>query len=448
MKKILFLFFLLFLSNSAFSQEPNDCDNALIVCGNGAFSSNASGIGNFQEINSCGAFENNSIWLEIHIAQAGTLGFNLIPDDPDINVDYDFWVFGPNPVCGSLGSPIRCATTNPSEAGMTNNFTGMNGLTLLTQTGPGSDGNGYVRWLTVVPGQTYFIAIDRPVGDGGFQIQWTGTATAGTGAFPAPPTANAIPDLLTCSNTPNVGIFDLSAVESSINPNLTANTILFFESLAEANDGINFLPNIYSNISNPQTIYVRVTDNVTGCFNITDFDLVVNLVPNAAIGISATSICAGNPVTVTFTGTPNATISYTINSGTVQSATLNALGVFTLSQSPTINTTYTLTNVRILDALGNTVCSQPSNLSVSVTINQLSAGTDGGIVICASSNTPIDLFGLINGEDLGGVWTRTGTGTGGIFNAAAGTFTPSAGATSSTFEYTVSGTAPVQYNHL
>ena len=134
MKKILHLFFLLLLSQSVFAQQPpNDCVNALVVCGNGTFSSNANGSGNVQEINSCGAFENNSIWLEVHIAQAGTLGFDLIPDDPDTAVDYDFWVFGPNPVCASLGSPIRCATTNPDEAGLSNNLTGMNGSSLVTQ---------------------------------------------------------------------------------------------------------------------------------------------------------------------------------------------------------------------------------------------------------------------------------------------------------------------------
>ena len=248
MKHVISLFFLLFLSNVVKAQAPNDCVNALTVCGNGTFFSNASGSGNTQEINSCGGFESNSLWLEIHIAQAGTLGFDLIPDDPSILVDYDFWVFGPNVTCGALGSPIRCATTNPDEAGLSTNLTGMNGATLLTQTGPGSNGNGYVRWLTVLPGQTYYIAIDRPAGDGGFQLQWTGTSNVGTGAFPIPPSANAIPDLLTCSNTPNIGIFDLSSVASSINSNTTDNTITFHESIADANDDLNALPNIFSTL--------------------------------------------------------------------------------------------------------------------------------------------------------------------------------------------------------
>ncbi|NQY07574.1 MAG: hypothetical protein HRT68_15605, partial [Flavobacteriaceae bacterium] len=64
------------------------------------------------------------------------------------------------------------------------------------------------------------------------------------------------------------------------------------------------------------------------------------------------------------------------------------------------------------------------------------AGTDGSIDICDDSTTLIDLYSLITGEDTGGTWVRT-SGTGGTFNAAAGTFLPAPGATTSTFEYTV-----------
>src|SRR5690606_7913544 len=195
-----------------YAQEPNDCINAITVCGNGTFMSNATGIAAIQEVSSCSGFEHNSLWLEVNIVQSGTLGFDLIPSDPDVNVDYDFWVYGPNRVCNNLGSPIRCATTNPVAAGLPNNHTGINGSTTLTQTGPGANGNGYVYWLNVTAGEFYYIAIDRPVGDGGFEIQWAGTATAGNGAFPSPPDATPINDLLQCSSTPNIAVFDLNGV--------------------------------------------------------------------------------------------------------------------------------------------------------------------------------------------------------------------------------------------
>ncbi|MBA0885613.1 hypothetical protein, partial [Flavobacterium undicola] len=53
-----------------------------------------------------------------------------------------------------------------------------------------------------------------------------------------------------------------------------------------------------------------------------------------------------------------------------------------------------------------------------VNINsQPNAGDDGNTTVCESSVTPINLFSLITGEDLGGTWTRE-SGTGGTFVAA------------------------------
>ena len=52
------------------------------------------------------------------------------------------------------------------------------------------------------------------------------------------------------------------------------------------------------------------------------------------------------------------------------------------------------------------------------------------------------MHSLISGEQVGGVWTRTGTGVGGTFNAASGTYTPAIGATTSTFEYRIIGILP------
>ncbi len=51
------------------------------------------------------------------------------------------------------------------------------------------------------------------------------------------------------------------------------------------------------------------------------------------------------------------------------------------------------------------------------------------------------MFALITGEQPGGTWTRT-TGSGGTFSALSGTYTPAFGATTSTFSYTLLGTAP------
>lgn len=270
MKKTIQLLVLLIFTTTTFAQEPNDCINAITICGNGVFTSNASGIGFVQEVSGCTGYEHNSIWLKVNVAQSGTLGFNIIPLNTDIAVDYDFWVYPANASCGALGSPIRCCTTNPNLAGLTSNVTGMNGSTLLINSGPGANGNGYVRWLTVTAGQSYYIAIDRPVGDGGFELQWTGTALLASSAV-----ANTIPDYIVCSQVSNIGIFDLDTRQVQINADLVANTVSFFTTLADAVDNVSALPNIVQNQTNPQLIYARVTNNASGCFAISQFNLVV-----------------------------------------------------------------------------------------------------------------------------------------------------------------------------
>lgn len=277
---------LLFIA-TAKAQQPNDCVNAITICGNGVFTSNASGIGTIQEVDGCGGFEHNSIWLKVIVAQGGTLGFDLIPLDTALTVDYDFWVYGPNVNCSNLGAPIRCCTTNPLLASLVNNVTGMTQASIMTTSGPGANGNGYVRWLNVTAGETYYIAIDRPIGDGGFELYWTGTAL-----LTAAPIANDTADFVTCSNTPDVGVFNLDFKRSQINNDLANNTINFFTTLANAIDNISALSNIISNTSNPQLIYARVTDNSTGCFSLTQFNLIVD----ACLGIHSSE--SNNEVTV------------------------------------------------------------------------------------------------------------------------------------------------------
>ncbi|WP_396198077.1 beta strand repeat-containing protein, partial [Flavobacterium sp.] len=381
MKSIKFLLFLLFISCSSIAQTPNDCVNAITICGNGTFTSNATGIGAVQEVAGCSGFEHNSIWLKINIVNAGTLGFTLSPLNTDLSVDYDFWVYGANRPCNNLGSPIRCCTTNPSLAGLTSNVTGMIGTTVTTTSGPGANGNGFVRWLNVLPGEFYYIAIDRPVGDGGFQLQWTGTAMDSGGAFPTPPTANSLGEVRSCSNMPNVGIFDFNSLKSQINSDLVNNTISFYLTAPNAVDGISPLPNIYGNTSNPQTIYARVKNNLSGCFTITSFQLKVYEIPNATISTTTPTICATENGIITFNGTPNSVVEYTINGGPIQTGNLDNLGVLQISNPLTTTSIFTLTKVKIVDTSNVTLCSR--NLNSSATVVVIPVNT-----VSAPSTTP------------------------------------------------------------
>jgi hypothetical protein len=93
--------------------------------------------------------------------------------------------------------------------------------------------------------------------------------------------------------------------------------------------------------------------------------------------------------------------------------------------------------IRVEDTTNSQLYFSIMELSVSHTE---SAGTDGSLTVCDSSQGIIDLYSLITGEQSGGTWMRA-NGSGGTFNATTGTFVPSTGATSSIFIYTVNGSA-------
>lgn len=161
------------------NRQPNDCANAIPLCDSRRIDLNVSGFGTHEIYSTCGCEgqEHNSIWFKWTVAQSGTMGFVLTPTSNDIGEDYDFWVFGPNPSCGNLGYSLRCSTTNPGQAGLSNNRTGMNANEVDTHEGPGEAGNSWVRWINVNAGEQYYLVLDRAVGYGAFSLQWTGTAT-------------------------------------------------------------------------------------------------------------------------------------------------------------------------------------------------------------------------------------------------------------------------------
>tara|TARA_R110002072_G_scaffold62183_3_gene155825 strand:- start:1055 stop:3553 length:2499 start_codon:yes stop_codon:yes gene_type:complete len=284
--KVCLIFTFSLCSSHILSQEPTDCVNAVIACGNADVTLDVSGIG-IQELNgsnTCSSQENNSIWLSVTTISSGTLGFTLSPNSTNINEDYDFFVFGPNVSCGSIGQALRCSTTNPSNAGLSNNLTGMNGTETDTSEGPGPNGNSFVRWLNVNAGDTYFIVIDRPVGNSPFSLEWTGTAS-----FSEPPsdesgTSGAALDFEKCDDlapfSDGFADFNLSDNTASIIGTQTNVTVTYHESASDANISINPLVSPYINITNPQIIYTRITNNSTGCFELTDFELNVSLGPN------------------------------------------------------------------------------------------------------------------------------------------------------------------------
>jgi len=100
------------------------------------------------------------------------------------------------------------------------------------------------------------------------------------------PISNTDPvDLILCDDD-NAGdateIFDLTQNEVYILNGEVGVTPTYHESFADAENGVGAIatPTVYNNTSTPQTIYVRITNDITGCFVIVDFDLIVNPLPD------------------------------------------------------------------------------------------------------------------------------------------------------------------------
>jgi gliding motility-associated-like protein len=304
MKKITPLLFFLLLLAAPRAIAQNDCVDAIIICGDANLSDlETVGIG-VQEIfpsNACASQENNSIWLKIRIKTGGTFGFILTPQSPDLVVDFDFWIYGPNVQCSNMGTAIRCSTTNPLNAALTYNTTGMNDVETDVSEGPGPDGNGFIHWMTVNDNDIYYIAVDRPVGESNFAIAWTGTAT-----FYDPPVVETVANLETCeTNDPPHGIanFDLTQNTASAIGSQDTVTASFYADYSNAVSGLNPIqsPENYQNIANPQTVYIRIANTVTGCFDIEPFELRVGPPENPVIGFAyATPVCVGgtNPAPI------------------------------------------------------------------------------------------------------------------------------------------------------
>ncbi|MFL9844318.1 T9SS type B sorting domain-containing protein [Flavobacterium rhizosphaerae] len=264
---LLFLFF----TFSVFAQ--NDCPDAIIVCGNNNYSNlNATGVG-IQELtmdNACHSVENNSLWLKLLIKDGGTLGFILTPENTDPEVDFDFWLFGPNVACGDLGTAIRCSTTNPGNAELTYNTTGMDETETDTSEGPGELGNAFINWITASDDDTYYLVIDRPHGAANFSIEWTGTATFHE--VPVFYNPDNIPlDIVQCDDDnvdDNSTAFDLTIYNEMFIGPQTDVALTFHNSINDMTTGENPIaaPQAFVNTQNPQTIYLRMTNTVTGCF--------------------------------------------------------------------------------------------------------------------------------------------------------------------------------------
>jgi len=131
-----------------------------------------------------------------------------------------------------------------------------------------------------------------------------------------PPLLNNITETTFCdSEVP--GTLDLRQIDDIIIDDPTGVSISYYGSAADAQSDTNELPDIYSYISNPETIFIRAENDTTGCFFVQSINVTIN--PNPiANPVSDMEACisdnANNTQTFDFS-TQSATILGTQNPG-------------------------------------------------------------------------------------------------------------------------------------
>lgn len=150
-----------------------DCTYATQLCNTSTFDDNSDGSGTIVDLTAANegclsTGEHQSAWYIFQFATSGTFTITI---DPVINSnDFDFGVWGPNPVCSPSTSPVRC-----SYSALSGN-TGIN--TAATDLSENALGDKWVKYMDVIAGDQYLLLVDNfSMSNSGFTISFGGTAT-------------------------------------------------------------------------------------------------------------------------------------------------------------------------------------------------------------------------------------------------------------------------------
>ena len=146
-----------------------DCLGAEQVCGDASLSATPLNIGDVQDLNFSNrgcliTNERRGVWYSFYVYLGGQLGFSVGPG----NTDYDYGVWGPYTggiTCPPNSLPIRCSWADGAAV------TGLNFT--ATDISEGVFGDGWTRYLDVLPGQWYTLFLDNwYLTTNGFTLNW------------------------------------------------------------------------------------------------------------------------------------------------------------------------------------------------------------------------------------------------------------------------------------
>ena len=339
--------------------------------------------------------------------------YTALPPDAGI-------ITGPNAICPAISGLVYSIASVANATNYT--WTVPSGWTITSGQGTtsitASAGAG-----SATGNQNVMVTASNPCGS---SITSIANVSVGSFAF-----VDAGPDQIVCAGTTQI------TLAGSIGGVVTGNNQWDWSSSVPGGTGFsnggNNLTGTYGippAIQNGGTVTITITSTIDpagACLPVSD-NMVVTILPAPTASISVTGtnpICTGSTSVITFTASPNTTVTYTITGNpTPQTINVGASGTATLTTAAlTTNTIYTLTTV----AYNSTpACSRTITGSATVTVNAnpvVNAGADQ--TVCAS-NPNVTLNGSITGSITTGTWTTAGTGTFNNANALNAVYTPSA----------------------
>ncbi len=194
----------------------SDCPTGVVLCDKAGFTVNSviGGGSNVNEMDDGLCFggvtniETNSAWYIWTAANNGTVTFDLIPTDPNDDMDFILYQL-PNGVGNCAGKIVlRCmASGDFSSASPCMGPTGLNSTSIdvAEQAGCQVGDDNYLAELVMVAGQTYALAINNYTSTGaGFTVNF-----GGTGEFAGPTPDFMVSDTTICIGD-TVNVADLS----------------------------------------------------------------------------------------------------------------------------------------------------------------------------------------------------------------------------------------------
>lgn len=132
---------------------------------------------------------------------------------------------------------------------------------------------------------------------------------------------NSVVSLVSCDDDDDgITTTDLSSLDEAVTNGLEGFSVRYFLTEDDANNNLNALPNLYTNTTNPFTVYPRISLDETGCADVNSFEIQVLPAPNSekpddiiicdADRDGFSTLNLNNSIPVSILATPNRTVTF------------------------------------------------------------------------------------------------------------------------------------------